>query len=134
MCLFVDGLSGVGCCFFFSSRRRHTRCGRDWSSDVCSSDLAPVDGGLAVKLNASAELELVRGVVDLLPRLGEVALDGEAAGADARPCLVLEEPAVREADHHVGAVSVRQDVVEVGRIPRADVERAAALGGAGGGG
>src|SRR2546429_4624382 len=28
---------GVG--FFFSSRRRHTRCSRDWSSDVCSSDL-----------------------------------------------------------------------------------------------
>src|SRR6266498_5177795 len=26
--------------FFFSSRRRHTRCGRDWRSDVCSSDLA----------------------------------------------------------------------------------------------
>src|SRR5690554_7975869 len=25
--------------FFFSSSRRHTRCGRDWSSDVCSSDL-----------------------------------------------------------------------------------------------
>src|SRR5216684_5822492 len=30
MCLFF---------FFFSSRRRHTRCSRDWSSDVCSSDL-----------------------------------------------------------------------------------------------
>src|SRR5436305_3152714 len=29
--------------FFFSSRRRHTRCGRDWSSDVCSSDLVPVN-------------------------------------------------------------------------------------------
>src|SRR6266498_589756 len=28
--------------FFFSSRRRHTRCGRDWSSDVCSSDLVRV--------------------------------------------------------------------------------------------
>src|SRR2546429_5900595 len=27
------------CLFFFSSRRRHTRCSRDWSSDVCSSDL-----------------------------------------------------------------------------------------------
>src|SRR5690606_40422277 len=26
--------------FFFSSRRRHTRFSRDWSSDVCSSDLA----------------------------------------------------------------------------------------------
>src|SRR5947209_10511270 len=27
--------------FFFSSRRRHTRYWRDWSSDVCSSDLTP---------------------------------------------------------------------------------------------
>src|SRR5207245_5943195 len=30
--------------FFFSSRRRHTRCYRDWSSDVCSSDLSIVRG------------------------------------------------------------------------------------------
>src|SRR6266566_7661322 len=34
------------CCicffFFFSSRRRHTRLQGDWSSDVCSSDLAAV--------------------------------------------------------------------------------------------
>src|SRR3712207_1110399 len=30
--------------FFFSSRRRHTRYWRDWSSDVCSSDLTEVDG------------------------------------------------------------------------------------------
>src|SRR5258706_8482407 len=29
--------------FFFSSRRRHTRLVSDWSSDVCSSDLAPLD-------------------------------------------------------------------------------------------
>src|SRR2546429_369699 len=29
--------------FFFSSRRRHTRCSRDWSSDVCSSDLQDTD-------------------------------------------------------------------------------------------
>src|SRR2546429_7193566 len=29
----------LDCVFFFSSRRRHTRCSRDWSSDVCSSDL-----------------------------------------------------------------------------------------------
>src|SRR5215813_6320742 len=32
--------------FFFSSRRRHTRCGRDWSSDVCSSDLGPYFGSV----------------------------------------------------------------------------------------
>src|SRR5207253_4763521 len=29
--------------FFFSSRRRHTRWPRDWSSDVCSSDLGRCD-------------------------------------------------------------------------------------------
>src|SRR5690606_40242934 len=29
----------VTCLFFLSSRRRHTRFSRDWSSDVCSSDL-----------------------------------------------------------------------------------------------
>src|SRR5699024_11395387 len=29
-------------CFFFSSRRRHTISKRDWSSDVCSSDLPNV--------------------------------------------------------------------------------------------
>ena len=34
------GGGGGGCgFFFFSSRRRHTRYWRDWSSDVCSSDL-----------------------------------------------------------------------------------------------
>src|SRR5699024_11833788 len=33
--------------FFFSSRRRHTRSKRDWSSDVCSSDLeAKMLGGI----------------------------------------------------------------------------------------
>src|SRR5699024_5969643 len=30
--------------FFFSSRRRHTRSKRDWSSDVCSSDLKHLQG------------------------------------------------------------------------------------------
>src|SRR3712207_7701526 len=30
--------------FFFSSRRRHTRYWRDWSSDVCSSDLHMIGG------------------------------------------------------------------------------------------
>src|SRR5215510_12450131 len=33
--------------FFFSSRRRHTRWPRDWSSDVCSSDLLVILDTLA---------------------------------------------------------------------------------------
>src|SRR2546428_7200479 len=38
--------------FFFSSRRRHTRSDRDWSSDVCSSDLVGEALGLDVRLMA----------------------------------------------------------------------------------
>src|SRR5690606_40132131 len=40
--------------FFFSSRRRHTRFSRDWSSDVCSSDLT---GRARVARHTSAEHE-----------------------------------------------------------------------------
>src|SRR3712207_7447237 len=40
--------------FFFSSRRRHTRYWRDWSSDVCSSDLMPVfHRGRVIALSAA---------------------------------------------------------------------------------
>src|SRR5216683_557063 len=45
-------------CFFFSSRRRHTRSDRDWSSDVCSSDL----GGLQ-RLPRQAAVLLPGGVL-----------------------------------------------------------------------
>src|SRR5690554_8159252 len=41
--------------FFFSSRRRHTRCGRDWSSDVCSSDLCSSKAGLNQLTAVAAE-------------------------------------------------------------------------------
>src|SRR5699024_11758564 len=46
----------VGCMFFFfSSRRRHTRSKRDWSSDVCSSDLSFID---KIKLGLLASIEI----------------------------------------------------------------------------
>src|SRR2546422_4187978 len=69
--------------FFFSSRRRHTRCSRDWSSDVCSSDLnfpltaihrrgdgVAVDGG---------EREVDVDEADL-PRVHELALERREDG------------------------------------------------------
>src|SRR3989337_973353 len=37
---------------FFSSRRRHTRCYRDWSSEVCSSDLIPDREGADLDMDA----------------------------------------------------------------------------------
>src|SRR5215208_7866809 len=50
--------------FFFSSRRRHTRWPRDWSSDVCSSDLG------------ARETDLALVVIDGVPRLGNERLMG----------------------------------------------------------
>src|SRR3712207_6935556 len=49
--------------FFFSSRRRHTRYWRDWSSDVCSSDL-----GMSER--------------DLIDQLGTIAKSGTQAFMD----------------------------------------------------
>src|SRR5207245_5338912 len=57
--------------FLFSSRRRHTRCYRDWSSDVCSSDL--VQAGYGVRLHGRRKkaipkpLELTVGAADEPP-------------------------------------------------------------------
>src|SRR2546429_5405559 len=48
------------CSFFFSSRRRHTRCSRDWSSDVCSSDLWHVHEGRKLTGPQLARMEAKR--------------------------------------------------------------------------
>src|SRR6266508_4502478 len=48
--------------FFFSSRRRHTRWPRDWSSDVCSSDLMGGRGGDR-RVRRRSDRPLVRSVV-----------------------------------------------------------------------
>src|SRR6266511_4675864 len=42
--------------FFFSSRRRHTRFSRDWSSDVCSSDLRKVASRSPISAKLVADL------------------------------------------------------------------------------
>src|SRR2546427_7911268 len=46
--------------FFFSSRRRHTRFDCDWSSDVCSSDLASASSALISALLLPAALPAAR--------------------------------------------------------------------------
>src|SRR5207245_4226935 len=50
--------------FFVTSRRRHTRCYRDWSSDVCSSDLLnePAEINLTVALERLREAAAAEGI------------------------------------------------------------------------
>src|SRR3712207_9126464 len=49
--------------FFFSSRRRHTRYWRDWSSDVCSSDLVLLERLRGVVGHGVVAVDLVNGQV-----------------------------------------------------------------------
>src|SRR3712207_6259741 len=81
----------VNLIFFFSSRRRHTRYWRDWSSDVCSSDLALRDGAVRGRVRHLCAphrtwplASRARGVVACL-----LGLD---TGRSADPVLVLALP------------------------------------------
>src|SRR5690606_40007217 len=77
--------------FFFSSRRRHTRFSRDWSSDVCSSDLrrggAKRRGGVVSSREPSARIPprpRRRRVPPLLARRGTVVFPLLSRGGVAR--------------------------------------------------
>src|SRR3712207_7615672 len=80
-------------CFFFSSRRRHTRYWRDWSSDVCSSDLDPPEDladRMAYKAVLEASLVLEEGVANTR------AIDlGMMAGAGMDPRRGLMPPLMK---------------------------------------
>src|SRR6266542_1158865 len=70
--------------FFFSSRRRHTRCYRDWSSDVCSSDL-----GVSVYAHGAFGTPL-----------GEIPIDEALAQALlAADDVMLDEPSLHRDEH-----------------------------------
>src|SRR5208282_5399312 len=49
---------------FFSSRRRHTRCYRDWSSDVCSSDLTVLGPRLTLRRWRAADAPVLSRAVE----------------------------------------------------------------------
>src|SRR6266496_802356 len=87
--------------FFFSSRRRHTRSLRDWSSDVCSSDLPGGAGGVAMRIVIAEDSVLLReGLTRLLAEAGHqvVAGVGDADGLLA---------AVEEASPDLAVIDVR---------------------------
>src|SRR6266508_780048 len=92
------------CFFFFSSRRRHTRWPRDWSSDVCSSDLRRAD-----EEAGDRERDLA-----LPPQ--------EVPDADAEQDAPPEPDEEEGADHDEDRQNVREEVGHVtpprGRPPR----------------
>src|SRR5690606_39829588 len=109
-----------GVCIFFSSRRRHPRFSRDWSSDVCSSDLPEADFDLTKEcveayrdaynedpeFYAANYYEIVRMIVpELIKRA--VAKIGRAASSDsasgARPAVSCQTSTGEEPSRGPGA-------------------------------
>src|SRR6266536_4890698 len=88
--------------FFFSSRRRHTMSTRDWSSDVCSSDLEVLAPGL-LRVRVVVVGGLVQG--DLADLAAESYGRPHSQGPAGR--VAVEE---RRA---AGAVDQRLDVVDL---------------------
>src|SRR2546421_8513296 len=83
--------------FFFSSRRRHTRSDRDWSSDVCSSDLTFQTTQLFESMTVADNVR--------------VGLAGEATGGIVGALLGLPTGRRRERDLRADAIRDRKSVV-----------------------
>src|SRR5690606_40361840 len=95
--------------FFFSSRRRHTRFSRDWSSDVCSSDLdIEADHGVVgddVQRSAAGDLGDIDGDA-VAPAVQGVQAGGENGGAGDGVGALVE--GARSEERRVGEGEERE--------------------------
>src|SRR5439155_18816652 len=73
------------CFFFFSSRRRHTRWPRDWSSDVCSSDLFEIADARLTAFRSEADWIIFFELVSWSIREQEFGCDPFAYGTCVSP-------------------------------------------------
>src|SRR5215475_3482185 len=115
--------------FFVSSRRRHTRFSRDWSSDVCSSDLAAILGEAAAADTLLEPLRALRPALDSFrpmspAELGRVHMDPPEPVAGIGNGLLLDSlPAdaadalVRSAGEALVSVEVRHLGGALSRAP-----------------
>src|SRR3712207_3360241 len=99
---------------FFSSRRRHTRYWRDWSSDVCSSDLHADLGAVEVTILDEADhmadlgfLPGVKRLLDRTPKVGQRLLFSATLdnGVDVLVKRYLSHPTTHSVDPAVAPVS-----------------------------
>src|SRR5215217_2085127 len=115
MSVFSECVRLMSLIFFFSSRRRHTRYWRDWSSDVCSSDLAPTGGD---------RQQLGPAVVRVLGALDRAALHESVDGAADRG--EREAGLLRKDAQRHGGVALREqpEALELGERDAGLLKRA----------
>src|SRR5690606_39811244 len=93
----------------FSSRRRHTSCSRDWSSDVCSSDLEAVRLAVEALRERSAEkAERAIALDDEIDAM-ELAIDDHAIHL-----LALQQPLAKDLRFITMAMQIANDLERVG--------------------
>src|SRR2546430_3787031 len=94
------------CCFFFSSRRRHTRFDCDWSSHVCSSDLCGEKaktrylGDLIARRQMDPRVVLNRDIKEFWENIGRLRSSRVPLGA----------PGTRKTEREIGRASCRERV------------------------
>src|SRR5436305_8118806 len=95
--------------FFFSSSRRHTSCGRDWSSDVCSSDLInispPIMSWFRPRLDFGTSYNMLRD-----PNTLSFAQEGDTVGDQRIPRRMGNSQTTTE----IGRASCRERVQNTG--------------------
>src|SRR5439155_6124668 len=89
------------CFFFFSSRRRHTRWPRDWSSDVCSSDLNDLFGSVPTVTTENFDKLLDFNNLSATSLFGLIKQVGAALGQISHTAP-LQVPIPRSEERRVG--------------------------------
>src|SRR6195952_3971234 len=89
-----------GKCFFFSSRRRHTRCLSDWSSDVCSSDLILISNTYYPALAQDNVEVITDGIAEVTPT-GIVDRNGVEREIDVLVVATGFFPTDQPIAHHI---------------------------------
>src|SRR6185295_17626748 len=115
--------------FFFSSRRRHTRYWRDWSSDVCSSDLLDAIVLEVREIGEERHLPVPgrrRGEACVAAHLQQPAERVRRRAAAAR-LLAAERQACQRAELPAGCVADLPERADVGRLPAGEAGEAVAL-------
>src|SRR5207253_8689791 len=96
--------------FFFSSRRRHTRWPRDWSSDVCSSDLG-TEGGRILFVNGPTRSDRPEIKADQQSmgtvQHGELPSGGPVGGLDQRRATSVRPDGIGPCEGETLAGSAR---------------------------